>query len=52
MLETYTNEQGVECCDNCNEAVEECVCACVVCGEQVAECSCDEGPAYPAVAEN
>ncbi len=48
-METYVDDEGNERCDNCDEEVNECVCACAVCGDAVAECSCDEGPAYPAV---
>lgn len=49
MVETYTDAEGDERCDNCDATVNECVCCCVRCGDGVAECSCDEGPTYPAV---
>lgn len=50
-METYINEHGVECCDNCGESVEDCACYCVECSDAVAECACEEGPTYPAVSE-
>ena len=49
MLETYVNDAGVECCDNCNEDIDECACCCAECGDHVTECACDDGPTYPAV---
>jgi hypothetical protein len=49
MLETYTDDNGDERCDNCGDTTQECVCACSECGDGVAECACDEGPTYPAV---
>lgn len=49
-METYIDEDGVVCCDHCNEPADECACCCVQCGDQVQECACDEGPTYPAVA--
>lgn len=51
-METYTDNDGAERCDNCNETVDECVCACVVCDDPVMECACDEGPTYPATPDN
>jgi hypothetical protein len=51
-METYVDTEGVERCDNCDEATDECACCCVVCGDAVAECSCEEGPTYPAVSDN
>lgn len=48
-METYTDEHGIERCDNCGEPVDECACACVECGDNVADCVCDDGPTYPAV---
>lgn len=51
MIETFTDADGFECCDNCGEPVDECTCTCVVCGDNVVECACDGGPTYPAVAD-
>lgn len=50
-METHTDEQGVECCDNCGTDVDECACCCVDCGDTVSDCSCEDGPAYPAVGD-
>lgn len=50
MVETYTDADGVERCENCGEtAGGDCVCCCSECGDGVTECACDEGPTYPAV---
>lgn len=49
MPETYIDDQGVECCDNCGEPVDECPCYCTECGDHVTECACEDGPDYPAV---
>lgn len=51
-METYTDDEGIERCDNCDEDVVECVCACSECGDHVTECACDEGPTYPAIMED
>lgn len=50
-METYTNDDGAECCDNCGGTVNDCNCVCVECDEHVTECSCEGGPAYPAVTD-
>lgn len=47
-MDTYTDDQDAERCDNCGELVDECVCRCVECGDALDECACDEGPTYPA----
>lgn len=47
----YLDADGVERCDNCDEAAGECACCCVVCEDHVADCACDEGPTYPAVSD-
>ncbi len=49
-METYLDADNVLRCDNCDETVDECLCCCVNCEDPVMECACEEGPAYPAVA--
>lgn len=51
-VQTYTDDDGTERCDNCGEPTDECVCYCVECGDHVTECACDDGPTYPAVMED
>jgi hypothetical protein len=48
-METYIDDNGVECCDNCSQPTSECACCCVECGDHVTECACEAGPTYPAV---
>ncbi len=50
-METYTDSQGVEHCDNCGADVDTCDCRCTECGDLVQECACDEGPTYPVVGD-
>ena len=51
-VETYTDDDGTERCDNCDEtAGGDCVCCCAECGDHVTECACEDGPTYPAVTD-
>lgn len=45
-MDTYTDEAGVECCDNCGTPIDECTCCCVACGDGVMECACDAGSTW------
>lgn len=47
-MDTYIDDNGIECCDNCDTAADECACCCIECGDHVTECACPEGPSYPA----
>ena len=40
--ETYTDEQGVEYCDICQEELGYCTCVCDECGDNIHECACDD----------
>lgn len=51
VIDSYTDADGVERCGNCNDTMDECVCACSDCGDHVTECACDDGPSYPTVAD-
>ncbi len=44
-MDTYTDENGVERCDACQEELGYCTCTCDECGDNVHECACDEDPA-------
>lgn len=50
MLETYTDDDGVERFDNCGHPTDDCPCVCAECGDGLVECACDDGPTCPAVA--
>ena len=43
--ESYTDEDDLERCDDCDEAIDDCVCACDVCGDRPFECACGYDPA-------
>jgi hypothetical protein len=49
MVETYTDDNGDERCENCRDLTGECGCYCSTCGDHVIECGCDDGPACPAL---
>ncbi len=36
---SYHNDEGVECCDDCDEPINDCICECDVTGDQVRECA-------------
>lgn len=44
MAETYTDDTGVERCDECDQELGYCECECDRCGDNIHECACgDEG---------
>jgi len=45
--ETYTDPDGVERCDECEEPVDECACVCPECGDGVQECACTDLESAP-----
>jgi hypothetical protein len=50
-MDSYTDAQGVERCDNCGDTFDGCACYCSECGDHGTECACDEGPTLPPVAD-
>lgn len=38
-MDTYTDEDGTERCDECDEPTEDCTCTCDITGEQINECA-------------
>ncbi len=49
-METFIDDDGNVCCDNCSEPLDDCACVCQECGDYPQDCACDEGPTYLAVA--
>jgi hypothetical protein len=41
-VDTYTDANGVECCERCDEEVGYCLCVCDDCGDNIHECACEE----------
>ncbi len=41
MTETYTDDEGAERCDNCDEEAHECACVCPECGDSLQDCGGD-----------
>lgn len=37
---SYTDADGVERCDDCDEALPDCTCYCDDCGDNIWECAC------------
>lgn len=42
MPDTYTDGNGVEYCDQCQEELGYCTCVCDECGDSVHECACND----------
>lgn len=42
MPETYTNDDGDEACEECQNELFYCTCTCDRCGDNPHECACDE----------
>ncbi|WP_341719888.1 hypothetical protein QQG74_09380 [Micromonospora sp. FIMYZ51] len=43
QIDTYTDDDGNEICEGCNEPVEDCVCTCDTCGDTLDDCTCNDG---------
>jgi hypothetical protein len=42
MIETYTDSEGIERCDECEQPAHECWCVCGDCGDNATDCACGD----------
>ena len=40
-METYTDDDGIERCDDCDEPIDYCTCTCPDCGDMLQDCACE-----------